>query len=209
MDIGALSPFLWAFEFRENLMEFYERVCGARLHANFVRPGGIMQDLPDGMLADISEFIGRYKSNIDEIQELLTANRIFKRRTVNIGVVTKKQVQTWNMSGAMARASGLAWDLRKAEPYEVYDELDFSMPIGVHGDTYDRFLVRINEMVESLRIMEQCIEKMPTGAIKLADTKLTSPSRGETKGNMESLIHHFKFFTEGPAILPATVYAAV
>lgn len=209
MDIGALTPFLWAFEEREKLMGFYERVCGARLHANYIRPGGVSQDISLGMLDELSEFIIGFKSRIDEMNELLDTNRIFKRRVVNIGKVNKRQVQSWSLSGAMARASGLSWDRRKSNPYEVYDKLEFHIPIGVNGDSYDRYLVRVDEMRESLHIMQQSIEQLPEGPVKFSDVKLVSPSRGDAKNSMEGIIHHFKYFTEGPAISPSEVYAAV
>jgi len=209
MDIGALTPFLWAFEEREKLLEFYERVCGARMHANYVRPGGVSQDLSVGMLDDISLFIQGFKSRIDEMEELVTGNRIFKKRVINIGVVRKRQVQAWSMSGAMARASGLPWDLRKTNPYEVYDRLDFNIPVGVNGDCYDRYLVRVEEMRQSLKIMQQCIEQMPSGPVKIADWKIVPPARGSAKSSMEGIIHHFKYFVEGPNVFPREIYAAV
>jgi NADH dehydrogenase I D subunit len=209
MDIGALTPFLWAFEEREKLLEFYERVCGARMHANYVRPGGVSQDLSVGMLDDISLFIQGFKSRIDEMEELVTGNRIFKKRVINIGVVSKRQVQAWSMSGAMARASGLPWDLRKTNPYEVYDRLDFNIPVGVNGDCYDRYLVRVEEMRQSLKIMQQCIEQMPSGPVKIADWKIVPPARGSAKSSMEGIIHHFKYFVEGPNVFPREIYAAV
>lgn len=209
MDIGARTPFLWAFEEREKLMSFYERCCGARMHANYVRPGGVSQDLSAGLLDDISTFIIGFKSRIDEMNELLTGNRIFKRRVINIGVVTKRQIQGWGMSGAMARASGIPWDLRKQSPYEVYDQRQFTVPIGVNGDCFDRYRVRLDEMTQSLKLMQQCIEQIPEGATKISDWKVVAPSRWEAKGSMEGIIHHFKNFSDGVNILPSEVYAAV
>jgi NADH dehydrogenase (ubiquinone) Fe-S protein 2 len=209
MDIGALTPFLWGFEEREKLMEMYERVSGARMHANYIRPGGVNWDRPTGLLDDIHDFIAGFKDRINEFEELLTGSRIWKRRVINIGVVTKDQVQKWNMSGAMARASGIAWDLRKTNPYEVYDRLDFTIPIGQVGDCYDRYLVRMEEMRQSLNIMQQCINQIPEGPVKIADTKLVSPSREEAKSSMEQLISHFKYYSEGPIIAPTEVYASV
>jgi NADH dehydrogenase (ubiquinone) Fe-S protein 2 len=209
MDIGALTPFLWAFEEREKLMSYYEQVSGARMHANYVRIGGVSQDLSPGLLGEISDFITGFKSRVDEMEELLTNSRIWKRRVINIGVVNKKQVHAWSLSGAMARASGLSWDLRKNWPYEVYDRLDFVVPVGQVGDCYDRYRIRVEEMRQSLAIMQQCIDQIPVGPVKMADWKLVPPSRGATKATMESLIHHFKFFTEGPSVAPAEVYAAV
>jgi NADH dehydrogenase I D subunit len=209
MDIGALTPFLWAFEEREKLMEFYERVSGARMHANYIRPGGVNQDLSPGLLDDISLFIQGFKSRVDEMEELLTNSRIFKRRVINIGIVNKRQIQAWSLSGAMARASGIPWDLRKNSPYELYEKLDFNVPVGVTGDCFDRYLVRIQEMRESLKLMQQCIDMMPAGPTKIADWKIVPPSRGTAKSEMEGIIHHFKYFVEGPCILPSEVYASV
>jgi NADH dehydrogenase (ubiquinone) Fe-S protein 2 len=208
MYIGALTPFLWAFEEREKLMMFYESVSGARMHANYVRPGGVSQDLSPGLLDDLYEFIKGFKSRIDEMEELLTASRIWKRRVINVGIVNKEQLQKWGMSGAMTRASGVQWDVRKTNPYEVYDRLDFAIPVGSIGDCYDRYLVRIEEMRQSLHLMQQCINQLPEGAVKIADGKLVAPSRVEAKSTMEALIHHFKFFTEGYQLQSET-YAAV
>jgi NADH:ubiquinone oxidoreductase subunit D len=184
MDIGALTPFLWGFEEREKLMEMYERVSGARMHANYVRTGGISQDLSPGLLEDIQEFIRGFKSRIDEMEELLTASRIWKRRVINIGIIKKQQIQSWAVSGPLARASGLNWDLRKNQPYEVYDRLDFIVPVGEIGDCYDRYLVRVEEMRQSLNLMSQCIALIPNGPVRMSDWKLVPPSRGETKETM-------------------------
>lgn len=197
LDVGALTPFLWAFEEREKLMEFYERVSGARMHAAYIRPGGVSQDLPVGLLEDIYQFIVQFSSRIDEIEELLTNNRIWKQRLVGIGVVTASQALNWGFSGVMLRGSGILWDLRKTQPYEVYDALDFNVPVGKNGDCYDRYMIRIQEMRESLKIIFQCLNKIPSGFIKTEDKKIVPPSRAFMKSNMESLIHHFKLYTEG------------
>ena len=197
LDVGALTPFLWAFEEREKLMEFYERVSGARMHAAYIRPGGVSQDLPVALLEDIYQFIVQFSSRIDEIEELLTNNRIWKQRLVGIGVVTASQALNWGFSGVMLRGSGILWDLRKTQPYEVYDALDFNVPVGKNGDCYDRYMIRIQEMRESLKIIFQCLNKIPSGFIKTEDKKIVPPSRAFMKSNMESLIHHFKLYTEG------------
>lgn len=197
LDVGALTPFLWAFEEREKLMEFYERVSGARMHAAYIRPGGVSQDLPIGLLDDIYRFSMQFSARIDEIEELLTNNRIWKQRLVNIGVVTVSQALNWGFSGVMLRGSGIAWDLRRMQPYEIYDKIDFNIPVGKNGDCYDRYLIRIQEMRESLKIIFQCLNNIPLGFIKSEDKKLVPPSRAHMKSNMESLIHHFKLYTEG------------
>jgi len=197
LDVGALTPFLWAFEEREKLMEFYERVSGARMHAAYIRPGGVSQDLPMGLLDDIYRFAIQFTARIDEIEELLTNNRIWKQRLVGIGVVSFKQALNWGFSGVMLRGSGLLWDLRKVQSYEVYNELDFNIPVGKNGDCYDRYLVRIQEMRESLKIIFQCLKLMPTGLVRVDDKKIIVPSRAQMKTSMEALIHHFKLFTEG------------
>lgn len=197
LDVGALTPFLWAFEEREKLMEFYERVSGARMHAAYIRPGGVSQDLPIGLLDDIYRFSMQFSARIDEIEELLTNNRIWKQRLVNIGVVTVSQALNWGFSGVMLRGSGILWDLRRMQPYEIYDKIDFNIPVGKNGDCYDRYLIRIQEMRESLKIIFQCLNNIPLGFIKSEDKKLVPPSRAHMKSNMESLIHHFKLYTEG------------
>jgi NADH dehydrogenase I D subunit len=197
LDVGALTPFLWGFEEREKLMEFYERVSGARMHANYIRPGGVSQDLPLGFLNDIYEFAYQFNSRIDEMEELLTNNRIWKQRLVDVGVVTKDQALDWGFTGVLLRGSGIAWDLRKVQPYEVYSVLDFEIPIGKNGDCYDRYLVRIGEMRQSVNIILQCIEQMPAGIVKISDKKITPPSRKELKNSMEALIHHFKLYSKG------------
>jgi NADH dehydrogenase (ubiquinone) Fe-S protein 2 len=201
MDVGAMTPFLWAFEEREKLMEFYERVSGARMHAAYVRPGGVSLDLPLGFLDDLYLFCNQFNFRLDEIEELLTGNRIWKERLVDIGVVSAKKAIDWGFSGVMLRGSGLPWDLRKTQPYEMYSELDFSVPVGNSGDCYDRYLVRIEEMRQSLRIIEQSIQLIEEGPIKSTNYKLNPPSRSEMKISMEAVIHHFKLYTEG-IILP-------
>jgi len=202
MDVGAMTPFLWAFEEREKLMEFYERVSGARMHAGYFRPGGVSQDLPLGLLDDIYLFSKQFVTRLDEMEEMLTTNRIWKQRLVDIGIVTKKEACDWGFSGVMLRGSTISWDLRKNQPYEVYDKMEFDVPIGKNGDCYDRYLIRVQEMRESLKIIQQCLNNMPLGPIKLDDHKITSPSRLDMKQSMESLIHHFKLYTEG-MIVPA------
>lgn len=208
MDVGAMTPFLWSFEEREKLMEFYERVSGARMHAAYFRPGGVSMDLPEGLLNDIYLFIDQFNLRLLEVEEMLTENRIWKQRLVDIGVVSATDAQNWGFSGVMLRGSGIKWDLRKSQPYEVYDELNFNIPVGSNGDCYDRYLIRIFEMKESLRIIEQCLNKIPLGIIKTNDNKLTPPSRKEMKQSMESLIHHFKIYTQGFVVPFNEVYAA-
>lgn len=209
LDVGAFTPFLWAFEEREKLMEFYERVSGARMHAAYIRPGGVHQDLPLGLLDDIYLFTERFHSRIDEIEELLTNNRIWKQRLVNIGVVTQQEAQNWSFSGVMLRGSGIFWDLRKSQPYEVYSKLDFDIPLGYNGDCYDRYLIRIEEMRQSLHIISQCISQIPEGLIKLDDKKVTPPARSLMKNSMEALIHHFKLYSEGYAVPEGNCYVGI
>ena len=201
MDVGAMTPFMWAFEEREKLMEFYERVSGARMHAAYVRPGGVSLDLPLGFLDDLYLFCNQFNIRLDEIEEMLTGNRIWKERLVDIGIVSSKKAIDWGFSGVMLRGSGLPWDLRKTQPYEIYSELDFSVPVGNSGDCYDRYLIRIEEMRQSLNIIEQAIELVEEGPIKSTNYKLNPPSRSEMKVSMEAVIHHFKMYTEG-VILP-------
>lgn len=208
LDVGALTPFLWGFEEREKLMEFYERVSGARMHANYIRPGGVSQDLPLGLLSDIYEFASQFNSRIDEMEELLTNNRIWKQRLVDVGVVTRSQALDWGFTGVLLRGSGILWDLRKVQPYEVYSRLDFEIPIGTNGDCYDRYLVRISEMRQSVRLILQCIEQMPKGLIKIPDKKISPPSRRELKNSMEALIHHFKLYSKGFNIVPNETYVS-
>ena len=201
MDVGAMTPFMWAFEEREKLVEFYERVSGSRMHAAYIRPGGVSADLPLGLLDDLHIFINQFSLRIDEIEELLTGNRIWKERLVDIGVVSAKKAVDWGFSGVMLRGSGIPWDLRKTQPYEVYSEIDFSVPVGSSGDCFDRYLIRIEEMRQSLSILEQAIELIQEGPIKSTNYKLNPPSRSEMKISMEAVIHHFKLYTEG-IILP-------
>jgi NADH dehydrogenase (ubiquinone) Fe-S protein 2 len=209
MDVGALTPFLWAFEEREKLMEFYERVSGARLHASYIRPGGVAQDLPQGLCDDIHKFCQTFASRIDEMEEMLTQNRIWKQRLVDIGTVSAKDALAYGFSGVMIRGSGLAWDLRKTQPYEVYNQLQFDIPVGSQGDCYDRYLIRIEEMRQSLRLIVQCLNQLPQGIIKVDDKKISPPSRKHMKESMESLIHHFKLFTEGFVVPAAETYTGV
>jgi len=201
LDVGAMSPFMWAFEEREKLMEFYERVSGARMHAAYIRPGGVTMDLPLGFLDDVHQFVAQFNYRLDEIEEMLTGNRIWKERLVDIGVVSSKKAIDWGFSGVMLRGSEIPWDLRKTQPYEIYSELDFVIPVGNRGDCYDRYLIRIEEMRQSLNIIQQVLQIMPEGPIKNTNTKLTAPSRSEMKTSMEAVIHHFKLYTEG-IILP-------
>jgi len=209
MDVGALTPFLWAFEERERSLEFYERVSGARMHASFIRPGGVAQDLPLGLCRDIYFFTRQFASRIDELEEMLTGNRIWKQRLVDIGTVTAQQAKDWGFSGVMLRGSGVCWDLRKAAPYDAYDQLDFDVPVGTRGDCYDRYCIRIEEMRQSLRIIVQCLNRMPSGMIKADDRKLCPPSRCQMKLSMESLIHHFELYTEGFSVPASSTYTAV
>lgn len=206
MDVGAMTPFLWAFEEREKLMEFYERVSGARMHAAYFRPGGIHSDVPKGLLSDIYIFLEVFNNKLLEIEEMLNENRIWKQRLVNIGCVFAKDALDWGFSGVMLRGSGLKWDLRKSQSYEIYENLKFDVPIGTHGDCYDRYLIRIFEMKQSISIIEQCLNNVPCGIVKNNDTKITPPSRVELKNSMESLIHHFKSYTSGISIKANETY---
>ena len=196
MDVGAMTPFLWAFEEREKLMEFYERVSGARMHSAYFRPGGVYLDLPKGLLFDIYIFIEQFNLRLIEIEDMLTENRIWKQRLINIGIVSKKNAFELGFSGVMLRGSGIKWDLRKTQPYEVYDSLKFEVPVGLYGDCYDRYLIRIFEMRESIKIIEQCLNNMPLGPIKTNFNKLTPPKRSNVKSSMEALIHHFKIYSQ-------------
>jgi len=209
LDVGALTPITWGFEEREKLMIFYERACGARLHAAYFRPGGVHQDLPQALLDDIDAFCDHFLTVLDDIEGLLTNSRIFKQRNVDIGIVTQEDVLNWGMSGVMARSAGLAWDLRRSQPYEAYDEMQFSVPIGKNGDCYDRYIMRMDEMRESVKIMRQCIANMPDGPVSSQDGKIVPPKRAEMKQSMEALIHHFKLYTEGYHVPDGEVYAAV
>lgn len=209
LDIGATTPICWMFEEREKLMEFYERVSGSRMHSNYFRPGGVAADLPDGIIEDISKFNVHFVSILEDIETLLDENRIWKQRLVDIGTVTQSQAMDWGFSGVMLRGSGIAWDLRKSNPYDVYAEMDFDIPVGKSGDCYDRYLVRMAEMYESVKIINQCIEKMPSGAIKTEDPRISPPKRKDMKESMEAIINHFKLYTEGYDVPKGEVYAAV
>jgi len=213
LDVGALTPPLWGFEEREKLMVFYERASGSRMHAAYFRPGGVHQDLPGKLLDDIYAFCDPFLKVCDDIEGLLTGNRIFKQRTVNIGVVKLADAWNWGFSGVMVRGSGAAWDLRKAQPYECYSELEFDIPIGKNGDSYDRYLIRMEEMRQSVRIMKQCLEQLRSpagqGPVSVDDGKIVPPKRSEMKRSMEALIQHFKLYTEGYHVPAGEVYAAV
>lgn len=209
LDVGALTPFLWGFEEREKLMEFYERVSGARMHASYIRPGGVSQDLPIGLLDDIYLFIEQFPYRINEMEELLTNNRIWKQRLVDVGVVSLDDALNFGFSGVMLRGSGVAWDLRKHDPYDLYDTINFEVPVGHNGDCYDRYLIRVEEMRQSVHIVKQCLDLIPNGIVRSVDKKLTPPSRANMKFSMESLIHHFKLFTEGFNIPKSEAYKVV
>lgn len=210
LDVGAITPALWGFEEREKLMEFYERASGARLHSAYFRPGGVHQDLPAGLADDIWEYTEGFWKVVDELEDLLTENRIWKQRTVDIGIVTPEQAMAWAFTGPMLRASNVAWDLRKAQPYDVYDRMDFDVPVGLTGDCYARYLVRMEEMRQSNRIIRQCLQEMPKdGPIKVNDYKVAPPPRAEMKRSMEALIHHFKLYTEGYHVPPGEYYGVV
>jgi len=209
IDVGAMTPILWGFEQREKLMEFYERACGARLHAAYFRPGGVHQDIPPDLLEDIGEFCETFPQVVDDFETLLTDNRIFRQRTVDVGAISAEDAYDWGFSGPCLRASGVPWDLRRAQPYECYEELDFQIPVGKNGDCFDRYLVRIEEMRQSVKIMQQCIEKIPGGPVYVQNTKITPPKRGEMKRSMEALIHHFKLYTEGYHVPAGETYTAV
>jgi NADH-quinone oxidoreductase subunit D len=213
LDVGALTPPLWGFEQREKLMVFYERASGSRLHANYFRFGGVHQDLPPQLIDDIEAFCDPFLKFMDDMHGLLTENRIFKQRNVDIGVVSLADAWNWGFSGVMVRGSGAAWDLRKAQPYECYAEMDFDIPIGKNCDCYDRYLIRMEEMVQSIKIMRQCIAKLRAsdgqGPVAVEDHKIVPPRRGEMKRSMEALIHHFKLYTEGFHVPAGEVYAAV
>jgi NADH-quinone oxidoreductase subunit D len=213
MDVGALTPPLWGFEEREKLMVFYERVSGSRMHANYFRPAGVHQDMPPKLIDDIDAWCDPFLKVCDDLEELLTDNRIFKQRNVDIGVVSLDDAWKWGFSGVMVRGSGAAWDLRKAQPYECYAEMDFDIPIGKNGDCYDRYCIRMEEMRQSTAIMKQCIAKLRApdgqGPVTVLDNKIVPPKRGEMKRSMEALIHHFKLYTEGYHVPAGEVYAAV
>lgn len=209
LDVGATTPMLWLFEEREKLMEFYERVSGSRMHANYFKPGGVAQDLPEGLLHDIAIWAEQFPKALNDVENLLNNNRIWKQRLVDIGVVSQKQAMDWGFSGPMLRGSGIAWDLRKSNPYDVYEEMDFNIAIGKNGDCYDRYLIRVEEMYQSLRIIHQCVTHIPEGHIKTMDHKITPPSRQEMKESMEALIHHFKLYTEGYDVPDGESYGVV
>lgn len=210
LDVGATTPMLWLFEEREKIMEFYERVSGSRMHANYFRPGGVAQDLPDdGLLDDIYKFATEFRNHIANVEELLTENRIWKQRTVGIGVVSQKEAMDWNFSGPMLRGSGIAWDLRKSQSYDVYDKMLFKIPVGNNGDCYDRYLVRVEEMYQSVDIILQAVRQMPSGPVKTQDFKISPPKKENIHDSMEEMIHHFKLFTEGYHVPKGEVYAAV
>ena len=206
MDVGAMTPFLWAFEEREKLMEFYERVSGARMHAAYFRPGGLQVDIPKGLLDDIYMFTEQFTLRLTEMEDMLTENRIWKQRLVDIGIVNANDACQWGFSGVMLRGSGIYWDLRKSQPYEVYGQLKFNIPVGNNGDCYDRYLIRVFEMKESLKIIEQCLNLMPVGYIKTNDFKISPPTRVDMKQSMEALIHHFKMYTQGVIIPNSETY---
>jgi len=206
IDVGAMTPFFWLFEEREKIYELYERACGARMHAAYVKPGGVQFDLPIGLLDDIYDFATNYSARLDECEEMLTENRIWRRRLIDIGRVSYQDALNMGMSGVMLRGSGFKWDIRKVQPYDCYDKLDFDVPVGVRGDCYDRYLIRMEEMRQSIRIIDQCLNQMPEGPIKTDDRKFTSPTRGEMKESMEAVIHHFKYYTEGFNVPPGGIY---
>jgi len=209
MDVGALTPILWGFEEREKLMEFYERVSGARMHAAYIRPGGVAVDLPLGLCEDIFKFAEQFGSRIDELEELLTENRIWKQRLVDVGVITAEQAIDWGLTGPLLRSTGISWDLRKTQPYDVYSEVSFNVPVGKKGDCYDRYCIRVEEMRQSLDIILQCLNQMPQNNIKTDDRKIAPPSRMDMKYSMESLIHHFKLYTEGYSVPAGESYCGV
>ncbi len=209
LDVGALTPPLWGMEQRETMLQFYERVSGSRMHAKYFRPGGVHQDLPPGLLEDIDTFCDGYLKVLDDIDSLLIENRIFKQRNVDIGVINRADAEMWGFSGVMLRSAGVAWDLRRAQPYECYNDFDFQIPIGRNGDCYDRYVMRMEEMRQSVKIIKQCIAKMPSGPVSSSDNKVVPPKRAEMKTSMEALIHHFKLYTEGFHVPAGEAYAAV
>ena len=209
LDVGALTPSLWGFEERETLMTFYERVSGSRLHANYFRPGGVHKDLPLGLSDDIILFCKKFPKILDDLETLLTENRIFKQRNVDIGIVSKQEALDHSFSGVMLRGSGVPWDLRKSQPYECYNDFSFKIPVGKNGDCYDRYLCRMEEMRESVKIINECINKMPSGPVKSIDGKITPPKKDDLKNSMEALIHHFKLFSEGFRVPEGEIYTCV
>jgi len=206
LDCGAITPSLWGFEQREHLLEFYEAVGGSHYHVNYFRAGGIAKDLPPGLEQRIAKWCDTFPAFLDDLERLLNENRIFKQRTVDIGVMSAEQAMAWGFSGPCLRASGVPWDLRKSQPYEIYADLDFDTPVGRHGDCYDRYLVRMQEMRQSLRLVRQCLQRLKPGPIKIADNKIAPPKRAEMKRSMESLIHHFKLYTEGYHVPAGATY---
>ncbi len=209
LDIGATTPLCWLFEEREKIMEFYERVSGSRMHSNYFRPGGVAQDLPDFLLEDILIFCDKFVPKLSDIESLLNENRIWKQRLVGVGIISQKDAMEWGFSGPMLRGSGIEWDIRKSNPYEVYDELEFDIVVGKNSDCYDRYLIRVEEMYESIKIIRQCIEKMPQGEVKVQDHAITPPKRPKIKESMEALINHFKLFTEGYNVPKGESYGVV
>ena len=209
LDLGATTPFLWLFEEREKLMGFYEQVSGSRLHAAYYRVGGVHQDLPEGLIADIEEWLSGFGKVVEDIETLLSDNRIFKQRTVDIGVVSPEEALNWGFTGPMLRGSGVAWDLRKSQPYAIYDEVDFDVPVGKNGDCYDRYLLRVEEMKQSVKIIRQVLDNIPKGDVIINDSRFYPPKRDEMKHSMEALINHFKLFTEGVRVPAGEVYTAV
>lgn len=210
LDIGAITPALWGFEEREKGMEFYEAVCGARLHANYFRPGGVARDLPIGLTEDIFDWVDKsLPPVIQDLETLLTENRIFKQRTVDVGVVTEAEALSWGFTGPMLRGSGVAWDLRKSQPYDVYEKMNFDIPVGKTGDCYARYLIRVAEMYESIKIIKQCLKELPSGLVMVDDRKISPPKRGEMKQSMEAMIHHFKLFSEGYHVPAGETYTVV
>ena len=209
MDVGALTPFLWGFEYREVILGFCERVSGARFHAAYFRPGGVHQDMPEGLVDDIQTFIKGLTHKIAQMDGLVRNNRIFKQRTVDIGIVSSEEAIEWGFTGPMLRASGVAWDLRKSQPYDAYDAIEFDIPVANSGDCYGRYLVRVAEMYESIKIIQQCIDQMPEGLVMVDNHKIAPPKRSDMKTSMEAMIHHFKLYTEGYSVPAGETYTAV
>ncbi|XP_069684959.1 NADH-ubiquinone oxidoreductase 49 kDa subunit-like [Periplaneta americana] len=209
LDVGALTPLFWLFEEREKMMEFYERASGARLHPAYFRPGGVARDIPLGFLDDMHYFFDQFGQRLDDVEEVITSNRIWIQRTKDLGVITAEEAIHYGCSGVILRGSGIKWDLRKAQPYEMYEQLEFDIPVGAHGDMYDRYLVRMEEMRQSIRIIEQCINDMPCGEVHVDDYKISPPPRADMKTSMEALIHHFKHFTQGFCVPPGETYTAI
>jgi len=209
LDVGAITPVMWGFEEREKLLEFHEAASGARLHANYFRPGGVAKDLPAGLEERIGEWADAFPKLVDDLQTLLTGNRIWKQRTVDIGAIGAEDALAWGFAGPCLRASGVPWDLRRSQPYDMYDQVEFDVPVGRNGDCYDRYLVRMEEMRQSARIVKQCLARMQPGPVKVQDNKIAPPRRAEMKRSMEALIHHFKLYTEGYHVPAGATYTAV